>query len=954
MFRSKFSNFLLGKYARNYENFDDSKFTLPKTEWSGQTCSPLTVEEFLEPQLHPDRNYQKIVEQGRSFADLLAPRLDTKEGHITLQDLTSVGRMFNVRTCSTEARTAEAIQSTFARAMHAVSQVFPQYEENPWIVQWFVQDESDYVFQQSLEAIQKYAKDSSVDSSYSSHWFQTLKNHYRDISRPNGLFTDPHRGGERWRGKERRTRICIWRTVNPKNASNEESIDHVCDQLINAFAQGGIELIPSAAKELYEWLTTWFVPIPEEHTGCSNAIELLNKFPWNSSDSDRALSMLSDFGRSDIGRSALHGTAPWTWKKPGVWWFRGCPSRFITLDELSAEPEIGHLTAERSFGNSTSTLFDKLPEGSIWSMTIVYCSQNDIKDKILQVRKNSVGDDPAAVHRRDLANIAVGEISRGNPIFRVFSGVYVFGRDLKELDHKSEAVLSLMSAHSLRPITPRYDPIALDSYVRGLPFGFDPIQDSKPYARRAKLWFSSHIAKVAPVYGRSKGTGYPGCILFNRGAELLMFDPLNHNDRSKNAHSLILGPTGSGKTAFLIYLLMHSIAIHRPRVILITALPTFGLLCDHCERHDLTIHRVRIDGKSKVALPPFKFAQLLLNPSPSETVLNAESIDEQDLSAQIRDPLGEMEIQARLMITGGEKSEEENLRRDDLDLIRTSLIEAAKKSRSENRTQTMTQDIVDVLRDVAKTNRLGEQVLSKEQVQRSARIAGALHLFCTGLNGDLFNTEGDIWPEADITLVELDLLARKGYEDRLAVALTGLFSMINNKIELDQYRERQTIVVIDEAHLLLQNPLVSPYINRISAMWRTFGSWLWISTQNIRQFPEQAKELLNQPEWWYCLSVDKDEIDQISRFRSLTSEQQSLLLAAKKSPGLYTEGTVLSTKVLSLFRNVPPALALALAQTEKSERAERARIMKLKQCSELDAAYEIARQIRANRLAAGS
>ncbi len=950
--------FLSLKFLRRRPNdesrdFQETEDGLSKCEWNDDESNPITVEQYLEPQLHPDRSYRNVALRGQSFADLLAPRLDVGNGQIALQDLTSIGRMFCVRTCSTEARSEEAIQATLHRVNHVLAQVLPQHATNPWITQWYVQDETEAAFPRFIERIRQYASHSAENSEFSKHWFETLSDHFSDICRTEGLFSDPYAGGERWRGKNREIRLCIWRTIDSKSGREDESIDQVCDQLINAFSQAGVSLEPSKVEELYEWLTRWFVPVPGRHTGCRNTVELLNKFPWNPDKKDRSLSMLSNSARYDVGRAALHGTAPWTWKKPGIWWFRGRPSRFITLDELTLEPDIGHITAERSFGDSTAALFDKLPLGSIWMMTAVYGPQDQIRDRIFRVRKNSVGEDPAAAERRNLANIAIGEIARGNPIFRVFSGVYIFGENLKELDRKSERTLALMAAHGLRPVVPRFDPIALDSYVRGLPFGFDPEQDQKPYARRAKLWYSTHISRIAPVYGRSTGTGYPGCVLFNRGAEPLVFDPLNPDDRTKNAHSLILGPTGSGKTSLLIYLLMHAIAVHRPRIVLVTALPTFGLLCDHCEQLGLNVHRVRIDGKSKIALPPFKHAQMLLESTEHQASRSADTAHKEDTESQIRDPLGEMEIQARLMITGGESSAERKLRRDDLDMIRSAIIEAARVSRSENRNQTMTRDVVSAMREASRTGQLRKQHLSREQRQRLARIAGAMNLFCSGFNGELFDREGELWPEADVTLVELDLLARRGYEDRLAVALTGLFSMINNRIEKEQYHERQTIVVIDEAHLLLQNPLVSPYINRISAMWRTFGAWLWIATQNIRQFPEQAKELLNQPEWWICLSVDKDEISQISRFKSLTEEQKNLLLAARKSPGRYTEGAILSARLMALFRNVPPTLALALSQTEKSEKAERARIMKTQQCSELEAAYHIARAMKSARMKSG-
>jgi len=179
--------------------------------------------------------------------------------------------------------------------------------------------------------------------------------------------------------------------------------------------------------------------------------------------------------------------------------------------------------------------------------------------------------------------------------------------------------------------------------------------------------------------------------------------------------------------------------------------------------------------------------------------------------------------------------------------------------------------------------------------------------------------------------------------------MAGLMTKINNVVEAGQYTNRSTITVIDEAHLLLHNPLVGPYLNSISAMWRTFGGWLWLATQNLHQFPDTAKQLLNQPEWWILLSTDEDEVNQIARFKSLTDEQQILLKAARKEFGKYTEGVVMSKQLLSLFRNVPPGLALALAQTEQDEKAERMRLANKLGVSELEAAIEIGKRIDAKR-----
>ena len=916
---------------------------IPAVEWDGKGCAPLTVEDYLEPQLHPDPRYQKIVKHTRSFSDLLAPRVDLGNGNIGLQDLTSVGRLFEVVCGNIEARSETTIARLQERVHQTMTTCFPERFSNPWIIQWFLQDVSDGLTHSIVNKMQRHCREPLRNSRYTQHWIRTMAEHFEDLTQPGGLFADGRSEVAGWVGKKRAIRLCVWRTSDPQPNADDQEIEHLCEQLQRSLSEAEVVLVPADAAHLYEWLTHWFVPGPDPHTGYQDTFELLDAHPWPTDQLTRSMPLYSGSAHADISRAALHGVAPWSWKIPGIWWFRGQPSRFITVDELTGEPEIGHLTLERQFGDSVATLWDHMPKGAIWSMTVVYTPQDQIEETIAKVKENSVGDDAAAVERRKLADLALSEIVQGNPVYRMFAGVFVFGSNLKELNQRTEKVLGLLSIHRLRPIIPRYDPIALDSYLRALPFGFDPKQDSRPYTRRARLWFSSHIAKVVPAYGRPIGTGRPGLILFNRGAEPLMFDPLNPAEREKNAHSLVLGPTGSGKTAFLIYLLLNALAIHRPRVVLISALPTFGLFAEHCKRQGISVNHFRIDGRRSSAVPPFRHAQNLLN--------HIER-DEAATDGSYRDLLGELEIQARLMITGGQQNEEKKLRRDDLDLIRNALLDAARRSQTAGRNQTMTSDLVDALYQTSSSGKSGNHQVSKRQRQRAAQMASACNIFCTGLNGRIFNSEGDFWPECDVTVVELDLLARRGYEDRLAVALTGLIASINNRIEHSQYRERQTIVVIDEAHVLMQNPLITPYLNRICAMWRTFGAWLWIATQNIRQFPDNAKELLNQPEWWYCLSMDEDEIAQIERFKSLSAPQRDLLSRARKEPGRYTEGTLISSRLVTLFRNVPPALALALSQTEKSEKARRAQLMKDREISEIEAAYLVSESIRAERTGA--
>jgi conjugative transfer ATPase len=442
-------------------------------------------------------------------------------------------------------------------------------------------------------------------------------------------------------------------------------------------------------------------------------------------------------------------------------------------------------------------------------------------------------------------------------------------------------------------------------------------------------------------------------VFYNRGAEPLVFDPLHRDDRKKNAHMLILGPTGAGKSALLVYLLQQMMARHRPRIFIIEAGASFSLLGQHFGHHGLSVNQITLNPNVDVSLPPFADALRLLdrrhafNPLDVDESTMEETLDEDDEVEEKgggRDILGEMEIAARIMITGGDEREDARLTRADRLLIRNAIFLAAKTVKETSRTQVITQDVVNAFQAIA-TNR----ELPEHRRNRALEMGDGMALFCSGLAGHFFNRQGQSWPEADVTILEMGMLAREGYEDQLTVAYLSMMSHINDLVERHQHDDRPTLVVTDEGHIITTNPLLARYVVKITKMWRKLGAWFWIATQNLEDFPDASRKMLNMMEWWLCLVMPKEEVEQIARFKDLNDEQRNLLLSARKEPGKYVEGVVLADKVEALFRNVPPALSLALAMTEKHEKAERAAIMRENNCSELEAVYEIVRRIEQSR-----
>ncbi|MQT50244.1 conjugative transfer ATPase, partial [Pseudomonas helleri] len=385
-------------------------------------------------------------------------------------------------------------------------------------------------------------------------------------------------------------------------------------------------------------------------------------------------------------------------------------------------------------------------------------------------------------------------------------------------------------------------------------------------------------------------------------------------------------------------------AIYRPRLFIVEAGNSFGLYGEFAARLGLTVHRVRLAPGAGVSLAPFADAWRLVDTPSQVQTLDADALDEEsaegDASAdEQRDVLGELEITARLMITGGEDKEEARMTRADRSLIRQCILEAAHRCVIEKRT-VLTRDVRNALRE-----RGSDSTLPETRRTRLLEMADAMDMFCQGVDGEMFDRPGTPWPEADITIVDLATFAREGYNAQLSIAYISLINTVNNIAERDQFLGRPIINVTDEGHIITKNPLLAPYVVKITKMWRKLGAWYWLATQNLDDLPKAAEPMLNMIEWWICLSMPPDEVEKIARFRELNASQKALMLSARKEAGKFTEGVILSKSMELLFRAVPPSLYLALAMTEPEEKAERFQLMQQHGISELEAALRVADQI---------
>ncbi len=886
------------------------------------------------------REVKQLYQRPPSFTDLL-PWMEYNPASRTflLEDGISVGALFELTPAGTEARTPQFMAQLRDAIQTALTDAIPEEDDAPWILQVYVQDEPS--LQGFQNDVAKYAQPGARDTAYTRHFQATLREHLARITRPGGLFEDSAVTGTQWRGQLRRVRATLYRRLSPTGrlpsaVEIEESLNDVATKWVASLASAGIRARRGTGQDLYEWLLKWFNPKPEIAGGDPDRLLEIAPYPG-----DEKL----PFGHDLAERLTL--AMPRSDNATATWWFDGLPHTVVTIQGLRRAPEVGHMTAERQAGDHVFSLFDRFPEHTVMVLTLTVRPQDFTRNHIAQVKRAAVGDTAEAELTREDADAVEREMARGNKLYPLSMAFYVRGADQKTLRANVNQLNALLLPNGLQPILHEADLLALDSYLRNLPMAYDTRLDKA--SRRSRLVFSSHAANLLPLYGRSKGTGHPGLVFFNRGAEPLVFDPLHRADRKKNAHTLILGPTGAGKSALLVYLLQQMAAVYRPRIFIIEAGGSFSLLGQQFQAHGLTVNQVTLNPNTDVSLPPFadalrvlqKERQHHLRMDPEALAEDDEELDEEGAG---RDVLGEMEIAARIMITGGDEREDARLTRADRLLIRNAIFMAAKTVKETGRDQVLTQDVVDALQQIGH-----DENLPDHRRNRAIEMGDGMALFCSGLAGHFFNRPGTPWPEADVTILEMGMLAREGYEDQLTVAYISMMSHINDLVERHQHDARPTLVVTDEGHIITTNPLLARYVVKITKMWRKLGAWFWIATQNLEDFPDASRKMLNMMEWWLCLVMPKEEVEQIARFKDLTDVQRSLLLSARKEPGKYVEGVVLSDNLEALFRNVPPPLSLALAMTEKHEKAERAAIMHEQNCSELEAVHVIAERIAQKR-----
>lgn len=530
--------------------------------------------------------------KGPSFVDWLPwveflPESQT----LLLEDGRSVGAVFELTPVGTEGRSTAFLERVRDTVTDALQDAFDEHERAPWVVQFFCQDEDDS--EAWLASLAAYAAPEILDSAFTREWLAQMANHLTALTRDEGLFLDNTVTRTRWRATWRRMRMVVYRwlpALSPDEPSPEETLNNICERLTAGLKAAGISAVRQNEQAIHRWLVRWFNPAPP--------VEDKKAF-WRQLDlpEEESLPVITDFAER------LLTSEPRSDAENGVWWLDNRPHKVVVVDRLRKAPPPGLLTGETARGDGINALFDLLPSGTIMNLTVVIYPQDKLEQHISHLSGRAIGDNTDSEYTRRDCHEVRSYLKDGHKLYHSTLAFYLHSPDTDTLFRQQRQLHSLLLNAGLVPVQEQHEVAPLSHWLRWLPMCFDPLRD--PRGLYTRLNFVQHIAGLLPVYGRETGTGHPGICYFNRGGAPLCFDPLNKQDRAQNGHLLLLGPTGAGKSATLNAKIAQLMALHRPRLFIIEAGNSFGLMADYAAAHGLTVNKISLRPGSGVTLPLF-------------------------------------------------------------------------------------------------------------------------------------------------------------------------------------------------------------------------------------------------------------------------------------------------------------------------------------------------------------
>jgi len=186
---------------------------------------------------------------------------NSKHKCFLLEDQNSLGVGFKVLPIPCEARPEIMLTEIANSISEALKNTLPLDEENPWILQVYVQKELN--LNSTYFEIKRYFSEVGSDSPLARSYLQNLEDHLDYVSRPEGIFYDSQVTNLNFRGGLLHIYAFIYRRNNSKNKnrdSNLKDITQVSRKFSSQLRACGLSIKRLDDSDFYEWMSKWFNP----------------------------------------------------------------------------------------------------------------------------------------------------------------------------------------------------------------------------------------------------------------------------------------------------------------------------------------------------------------------------------------------------------------------------------------------------------------------------------------------------------------------------------------------------------------------------------------------------------------------------------------------------------------------------------------------------------------------
>lgn len=133
--------------------------------------------------------------------------------------------------------------------------------------------------------------------------------------------------------------------------------------------------------------------------------------------------------------------------------------------------------------------------------------------------------------------------------------------------------------------------------------------------------------------------------------------------------------------------------------------------------------------------------------------------------------------------------------------------------------------------------------------------------------------------------------------------------------------QSNTIILIDEAWLLMKFPQGAKFLEEFARRIRKYGGGLWCTTQNSDDFlnSDQGKTILAMSTMKFLMKQDSSTIDSVVHTFNLSPRQKAFLLGARRGEGLFATKTWVQMQVLASPKETEMANTTLISQAQAQQ-----------------------------------